>query len=421
MKRINQIILVLLFLILFSSCAVESNTLELTEFKETIEIGDSFRIRYNVDPSDAKVSFKVEDSSIASVSVTGIVKGLKEGTTIVTISLVDNPDVEAWFTLNVVTMLDSEKYTSAPFDEELWPIKEIEKGSDEEVLFLALKKEIAKIARSDATSTIINLTGLKLKSLDHFDDRLNRVVGLVWLSSPFDMYWYEEASGCYWYWKNNDTTVDLTIKFNVSSDYKKSQYEVDPSKKPIALKALEAANQIAASATGSDYDKIKYFKDKICELVTYDNNAYKDMASGKIKAGSNPWQMISVFDNNSSTNVVCAGYAKAFKYLCDKAGIPCILINGDVQFKGTSREAHLWNVVTIDGKNYIVDVTNCDTNSVGAPSKLMLVGAIGSIEEGYTDLNTETKYYYSLLGGGYDMAFLFSEESLTISDKSYTK
>ena len=36
----------------------------------------------------------------------------------------------------------------------------------------------------------------------------------------------------------------------------------------------------------------------------------------------------------------------------------------------------MWNIVTMeDGKHYIVDVTNCDEGSVGAPDHLFLAGA----------------------------------------------
>lgn len=60
------------------------------------------------------------------------------------------------------------------------------------------------------------------------------------------------------------------------------------------------------------------------------------------------------------TSPVCEGYARAFKVLCDKAGIPCTLVdgnarNGQTDVKG---EAHMWNYVQMeDGNWYAVDVT----------------------------------------------------------------
>lgn len=47
---------------------------------------------------------------------------------------------------------------------------------------------------------------------------------------------------------------------------------------------------------------------------------------------------------------VCDGYSRAFKLLLDEIGIPCIKISSE----GIN---HAWNIVTINGKRYHVDVT----------------------------------------------------------------
>ena len=51
---------------------------------------------------------------------------------------------------------------------------------------------------------------------------------------------------------------------------------------------------------------------------------------------------------------VCVGYAKAFKYLCDKAEINCILIKN---------KTHAWNYVQLDGRWYSVDTTGGQVNT----------------------------------------------------------
>ena len=51
---------------------------------------------------------------------------------------------------------------------------------------------------------------------------------------------------------------------------------------------------------------------------------------------------------------VCEGYAKAYKLLLNAMGIECdVVINAE----------HAWNVVQLEGKWYLVDVTNDDTNN----------------------------------------------------------
>ena len=49
---------------------------------------------------------------------------------------------------------------------------------------------------------------------------------------------------------------------------------------------------------------------------------------------------------------ICGGYSKAFSYLCDKVGIETITVTGDAD-----GEAHMWNMVKLDGEWYNVDCT----------------------------------------------------------------
>ena len=55
-------------------------------------------------------------------------------------------------------------------------------------------------------------------------------------------------------------------------------------------------------------------------------------------------------------NAVCEGIAKAFKFLCDNANIPCIVVVGTLS-DGTSEEKHAWNMIQLDGKWGHVDLT----------------------------------------------------------------
>lgn len=54
---------------------------------------------------------------------------------------------------------------------------------------------------------------------------------------------------------------------------------------------------------------------------------------------------------------VCAGYARTFQYLCEKAGIECIYVTGDAR---DTVEGHAWNIVKLDGEYYYVDTTYGD-------------------------------------------------------------
>lgn len=54
---------------------------------------------------------------------------------------------------------------------------------------------------------------------------------------------------------------------------------------------------------------------------------------------------------------VCEGFAKAFKFLCDKAEIPAMMAVGQLT-DDANDEWHAWNIVRMDGRAYHVDVTH---------------------------------------------------------------
>ena len=134
-------------------------------------------------------------------------------------------------------------------------------------------------------------------------------------------------------------------------------------------------NVVAANTGKNDYEKLVSYREYIKGEVSYNTGA-----AGGGKPYGDPWQLIYVFDGKPATNVVCEGYAKAFQYLCDltfqnQEGRPSSsLVSGKMDGGD-----HMWNVVAIGGRNYLVDVTNCDTGSIGAPDQLFLCGAAENV------------------------------------------
>ena len=116
------------------------------------------------------------------------------------------------------------------------------------------------------------------------------------------------------------------------------------------VEQLEAISDEIVSAMPqglSDVEKLRYLHDHIVMTVEYYDN-------------SDPvnQEAVSALINQSS---VCAGYARAFQLLCQKAGIPCTYVYGnDHQYDGTSGR-HAWNFVQLDDKYYWMDVTWDDT------------------------------------------------------------
>lgn len=170
-----------------------------------------------------------------------------------------------------------------------------------------------------------------------------------------------------------DTTIDF--RFYVSEDYK-TFTEAASRAQAAAANAQSVVDHITSGT--SDYERLLAYKDYICNAA-----AYHDGAAGSISYGD-PWQLISVFDGSGATDVVCEDYSKAFQYLCDltnaKGGfngpVECYTVTGNMA-GGTGAGGHMWNIVTLDNKNYLVDVTNCDEGSAGEPDLLFLVGSGG--------------------------------------------
>lgn len=237
-------------------------------------------------------------------------------------------------------------------------------------IYEAIKSKILTIADGTASSTVFSDIPLNIKPED-FDGAFGKAIDALLQDCPSELYWYDKTVGTASALSYSETKTDcfLTIKMAVANSYRKdgNQYATDSTKIAAAKKAFDNARSIASSATGSDADKLKTFKDKICEMVSYDTKA----ASGGAYGDS--FQLTNVFDGDKNTNVVCEGYAKAFQYLCELSGIECYTVTGKMA-GGTGAGPHMWNIVRLDGKSYVVDVTNCDAGTIGAPDKLFLKG-----------------------------------------------
>ncbi len=217
---------------------------------------------------------------------------------------------------------------------------------------------------------------------------------------PYELYWFDKTTGIRTGYgiSGSSTQVSIsrvTVSFSVASAYG-SGTTADTSKTGATKAAVANAKAIVTANAGkTDREKLDAYRSKICELVSY-NHSTAGVAYG------DPWQLIYVFDGNSSTNVVCEGYAKAFQYLCDlstfSGDVTCYTVTGQMS-GGTGSGGHMWNVVKLEGRNLLVDVTNCDAGSIGAPDKLFLVAVAG----------TESGRTHTFAVNGTNMVFTYDE------------
>lgn len=125
-------------------------------------------------------------------------------------------------------------------------------------------------------------------------------------------------------------------KITLSGNYTMNASEAEEKKR--AVDAYVDKCLAGYDGTADDYARVKYVYEYLIKNTEYDMSA------------QNNQNILSVVTDGRT---VCQGYAKAMQLILNKMGVFCILCEGIV--KGT--EAHVWNVVKINGNYYHVDAT----------------------------------------------------------------
>ncbi len=268
-------------------------------------------------------------------------------------------------------------------------------NDNEAAIYNSLKTCIAEVARGERKTTQFTLqTALTEEQLSQLN--VSSIIFYLLHDCPFDLYWHDKtlttedgsaADGVYSKYYEDGR---VQFSFKVSQDYRISPdnlYQVNDARMDRVNHARQKAQSIVDTYKGSsDYDKLAAYKNVVCELVSYDGAAIVNGVYG------DAYQLISVFDEDPNTNVVCEGYAKAFKYLCDLSTfeheVRCYTVTG-VSDSGQGAGQHMWNIVRIggvsSGEGYLVDATNCDAGTIGESSELFMAdNPNGSVDSSYT-------------------------------------
>ena len=298
-------------------------------------------------------------------------------------------------------------------------------------------------------------TGNAISGLLTYDP--GKIYKYLMADCPYEMYWNRGgvsyttglacsmtasggADGWVGFAKPSDNAI--VFSFCLEEKYRKEGggiYDVDTSKTGAVTAAVAYAQSIVADADKagkSDYERLVYYKDRICEEVVYNTEAANN--SNNYPDGG-PWALIYVFDGDPSTNVVCEGYSEAFQYLCELS----VFINKEVcaysptgtMEGGTGAGPHKWNIVHMDdGLNYMADVTNSDEGSIGNDGRLFLKGIARNANGGYTlswdayQITVEEEdgtWTYSYPAGQISYTYdketleIFTDEELTLSAQDY--
>lgn len=170
-------------------------------------------------------------------------------------------------------------------------------------------------------------------------------------------------------WKVKEYTVDLSLYYTAAAaDQESFDNGVE-----------RAVNTLETQFDSGDtfYEKAKKIHDWINSRVSYNYAAASIGGSSYMYAHT----AYPVFADKYGNEVVCEGYAKAFKILCDRFDISCTLVSGLAYTgSGSSGEAHMWNLVKMpDEKWYGVDATWDDSGNAGYDTYF----AVGANTEGF--------------------------------------
>lgn len=146
--------------------------------------------------------------------------------------------------------------------------------------------------------------------------------------------------------------IFYTTSFKLSSDYKRNECLVSPNYKysqdfiKESFKTIEyhlmAFNKLK---TKSDIEKELYVHNYCLNNFNYDYK-FNDFS----------FSILGLVLNKSA---VCEGISKFIKLVFDYLDINCLVVTGKAHdpAKNTLIESHAWNIVTINGKTYHLDVT----------------------------------------------------------------
>ena len=186
-----------------------------------------------------------------------------------------------------------------------------------------------------------------------------------WLGSCSYTVSYQPSSNAY---KNGEPVVCYlrSIKVKPNERYAGAGDPAEIAAFQQAVEQTAAEIKETLSDQPDRYEQVLAIHDYLCTHVSYKENSYAHTAAG-------------VFLKNRE--VVCEGYAKAFKILCGRFGIPAVLIPGGALKSNGTREGHMWNYVQMEDSFWYMLDTTWDDQKTYISRKYFLSGGE---EKGFT-------------------------------------
>ena len=149
----------------------------------------------------------------------------------------------------------------------------------------------------------------------------------------------------------------------------------------IASRDVAVAGILKTVTADTAAGKVKQLNKWLTEHNQY--NTTPDLTT----IGNEPHECLAALLGQIGTNgPVCDGYSRAFKVLCDKLDIPCVLETGWAKARANSEPGfHMWNLVQINGTWYGTDITWDDPTVSG-----LVAAKSGKENENYLLVGSKT-------------------------------
>ncbi|MBR5336702.1 MAG: Ig-like domain-containing protein [Lachnospiraceae bacterium] len=255
---------------------------------------------------------------------------------------------KAFFTVLLSTLLAFSMFAGQVFAKEGYFYNQL---NDKEKSYF--KQLDADSALKKGTSSSTETSGSNAISAKSFS---TGVMNAFFLDNV-DLFWLSEESGFTYY---GDPGTKFIVNWKKYVDWqtgsRKSKLSADINEVNAAVDAL-ADGAKKKSATDLK-EQLLYVHDQLVATNVYNSAAAEKLSkdpSYPKTVTAIPWTPLSALLSGESP--VCEGYSRAFKMVCDKLGIECIIVGGTAYHPDGTPEGHMWNYVKLDGAWYAVDVT----------------------------------------------------------------
>lgn len=229
--------------------------------------------------------------------------------------------------------------------------------------------------------------GMKNVSEDNYTDVAAQAVSAYWNDNPRERVLFGNTISWYSWdtlaWQGGTFERDGTEYVNIL-DVQLLLLDDRSAKRAARLDAAVEAFCKTFAADGMEdgkpLEQYRYIHDYLCRICKYNYDALKSGSTRTERYRMAHCAYGALVELEYGTDdgrgaVVCEGYAQAFELLCQRVGLPCAVVSGDGGMYSFPLSCnHTWNVISLDGAWYAVDVTWDDVeNSVSISSGIARV------------------------------------------------